>query len=119
MSVSLEPLTKSISWTSLWPTPPHPIPPLPTDGEGRRHMRTSFRKVALTCVTAALAATALAGCSGTSKATAGDKALEVTYWNYGPAAEAGNRQIADAFMAAHAGVKVTLTPVTGENWGTY
>lgn len=82
-------------------------------------MRTSFRKVALTCVTAALAATALAGCSGTSKATAGDKALEVTYWNYGPAAEAGNKQIADAFMAAHAGVKVTLTPVTGENWGTY
>jgi multiple sugar transport system substrate-binding protein len=79
----------------------------------------SFRKVALTCVTAALAATALAGCSSTSKAASGNKTLEVTYWNYGPAAEAGNKQIADAFMAAHAGVTITLTPVSGENWGTY
>ena len=83
-------------------------------------MRMSYRKVALACATAAaLAATALAGCSSNAKTSSGDKSLQVAYWNYGPAAEAGNKQIADAFMAAHAGVKVTLTPVSGENWGTY
>ena len=52
-------------------------------------------------------------------ASSGNQSLEVAYWNYGPAAESGNKSIAAAFMAAHAGVEVTLTPVSGENWGTY
>ncbi|GGM83122.1 ABC transporter substrate-binding protein [Dactylosporangium sucinum] len=82
-------------------------------------MNTRFRKVALWCATAALAASALAGCSGDDAAADGDKSLEIVYWNYGPAAEAGNKATADQFMAGHPGVKVTLTPVTGENWGTY
>jgi multiple sugar transport system substrate-binding protein len=82
-------------------------------------MRNTFRKVALYGATAALAATALAGCSSDKSTSSGDKSLEVAYWNYGPAAESGNKEIADGFMAAHSGVKVTLTPVSGENWGTY
>ncbi|WP_433204764.1 ABC transporter substrate-binding protein [Dactylosporangium sp. CS-047395] len=84
-------------------------------------MNTPLRKLALLCATAALAVTPLAGCSNDdSGASSGDgKSLEIVYWNYGPAAESGNKATADAFMAAHAGTKVTLTPVTGENWGTY
>jgi ABC-type glycerol-3-phosphate transport system substrate-binding protein len=46
-------------------------------------------------------------------------ALNIAYWNYGPAAEAGNQVIADGFMAEHPGVTVGLTPIAGENWGTY
>jgi multiple sugar transport system substrate-binding protein len=84
-------------------------------------MNTPLRKLALLCATAALAVSPLAGCSNDdSGGSSGDgKSLEIVYWNYGPAAEAGNKATADAFMAAHAGTKVTLTPVTGENWGTY
>ncbi|WP_432972964.1 ABC transporter substrate-binding protein [Dactylosporangium sp. CA-233914] len=82
-------------------------------------MNTPLRKLALLCATAALAVSPLAGCSNDSGSSSGDKSLEIVYWNYGPAAEAGNKATADAFTAAHAGTKVTLTPVTGENWGTY
>ncbi|WP_433076292.1 ABC transporter substrate-binding protein [Dactylosporangium sp. CA-052675] len=83
-------------------------------------MNTPLRKFALLCATAALAVSPLAGCSNDDPgASGGDRSLEIVYWNYGPAAEAGNKATADAFMAAHAGTKVTLTPVTGENWGTY
>ena len=46
-------------------------------------------------------------------------ALNIAYWNYGPAAETGNQAIADGFMAENPGVTVTLTPIAGENWGTY
>jgi multiple sugar transport system substrate-binding protein len=45
--------------------------------------------------------------------------LNIAYWDYGPAAESGNKTIADGFMAANPGVTVTLTPIAGENWGTY
>ncbi|ETK34970.1 ABC transporter substrate-binding protein [Microbispora sp. ATCC PTA-5024] len=76
-------------------------------------------KVALACATATLAVTALASCSSGSDTPSGGKSLEIVYWNYGPAAESGNKATADAFVAAHPGVKITLTPVTGENWGTY
>ncbi|MEV6979894.1 sugar ABC transporter substrate-binding protein [Sphaerisporangium sp. NPDC051017] len=84
-------------------------------------MDIPYRKVALACATTAMAATALAGCSSGSDSSAspGGKSLEIVYWNYGPAAESGNKATADAFMKAHSDVKVTLTPVTGENWGTY
>ncbi|WP_062432912.1 ABC transporter substrate-binding protein [Herbidospora daliensis] len=83
-------------------------------------MNIPRRKVALACATATLAATALAGCGSDSESTStGAKALEIVYWNYGPAAESGNKATADAFTKAHPDVKVTLTPVTGENWGTY
>ncbi|GAA1011821.1 hypothetical protein Aple_013330 [Acrocarpospora pleiomorpha] len=85
-------------------------------------MNIPQRKVALACAVTALAATALAGCasgSDTPPSSSGNKSLEIVYWNYGPAAESGNKATADSFMASHADVKVTLTPVTGENWGTY
>ncbi|MFC6081263.1 ABC transporter substrate-binding protein [Sphaerisporangium aureirubrum] len=83
-------------------------------------MNVPNRKVALACATAVLAVTALAGCSGSSApSSSGGKSLDIVYWNYGPAAESGNKATADAFMKAHSDVKVTLTPVTGENWGTY
>jgi multiple sugar transport system substrate-binding protein len=45
--------------------------------------------------------------------------LNVAYWDYGPAAETGNKAIADGFMAKNPGVTVTVTPVAGENWGGY
>ncbi|GIH21781.1 hypothetical protein Aph01nite_00910 [Acrocarpospora phusangensis] len=86
-------------------------------------MNIPRRRVALACAVTALAATALAGCASGSDTSSSsgnnNKALEIVYWNYGPAAESGNKSTADAFMASHPDVKVTLTPVTGENWGTY
>jgi len=83
-------------------------------------MTTPLRKLALICASAVLAVSPLAGCSNDdSGASAGEKSLDIVYWNYGPAAESGNKATADAFMAAHTDTKVTLTPVTGENWGTY
>jgi ABC-type glycerol-3-phosphate transport system substrate-binding protein len=70
----------------------------------------------------ALVSTALVvtGCSsaGGGSEESGN-ALNVVYWNYGPAAEEVNKATADAFMAANDDVEVTLTPVAGENWGTY
>ena len=45
--------------------------------------------------------------------------INIAYWNYGPAAETGNKAIADGFMAENPGVTVTLTTIAGENWGTY
>lgn len=84
-------------------------------------MNTPLRKLALLCATAVLAVAPTAACSNdkSDASSAGDKSLEIVYWNYGPAAESGNKATADAFMAANPGTTVTLTPVTGENWGTY
>jgi multiple sugar transport system substrate-binding protein len=82
-------------------------------------MKTPLRTIALLCA-AALAVIPSAACSkNDSGSKDGDKALDIVYWNYGPAAESGNKATADAFMTANPGTKVTLTPVTGENWGTY
>lgn len=74
------------------------------------------RKVALVGA-AVLAVAPLAGCS--SSKPSGDKSLSIIYWNYGPPAEASNKSIANGFMSTHPGVKVSLTPVSGDNWGTY
>lgn len=82
-------------------------------------MNTSLRKLATAGAVAALAVSSITACSNDEAAGGGDKSLEIVYWNYGPAAETGNKATADAFMAANAGTTVTLTPVTGENWGTY
>ncbi|MBL7258092.1 ABC transporter substrate-binding protein [Paractinoplanes lichenicola] len=83
-------------------------------------MKTSLRKLTLLGAAALLAVTSAAACSNDdSGSSSGDQSLEIVYWNYGPAAEQGNKATADAFMAAHSGTTVTLTPVTGENWGTY
>ncbi|MCO8271705.1 sugar ABC transporter substrate-binding protein [Actinoplanes sp. TRM 88003] len=83
-------------------------------------MNTSLRKLATVGAVAALAVSSITACSNDdSAAEGGDKSLEIVYWNYGPAAETGNKATADAFMAANAGTTVKLTPVTGENWGTY
>lgn len=84
-------------------------------------MKFSLRKLTVLCATATLAASSLMACSSddSGSSSGGDKSLEIVYWNYGPAAESGNKATADAFMAANTGTKVTLTPVTGENWGTY
>jgi multiple sugar transport system substrate-binding protein len=82
-------------------------------------MNTPFRKVALLGLTMALVSTSLMACSSSSNSSTSDQSLEIAYWNYGPAAETGNKATADAFVAKHPGVKITLTPVAGENWGTY
>jgi len=84
-------------------------------------MNTRIRKLALLCATVVLAVAPTAACSDdkSDASSSGEKSLEIVYWNYGPAAETGNKATADAFMAANPGSKVTLTPVTGENWGTY
>ncbi|MFF5289953.1 ABC transporter substrate-binding protein [Paractinoplanes globisporus] len=84
-------------------------------------MNFPIRKIALACAAAVLTVVPTAACSDNKSdaSSSGDKSLEIAYWNYGPAAETGNKATADAFMAANPGTKVTLTPVTGENWGTY
>lgn len=81
-------------------------------------MNIPFRTVALLGVTMILG-TALTGCSDSSNSESDGKTLEIAYWNYGPAAEAGNKATAEAFTAKHPDVKITLTPVAGENWGSY
>lgn len=86
-------------------------------------MKSPIRTIAAAAL-AALVAVSAAGCSssgGTSSPSGGSsaKTLEIAYWNYGPPAEQLNKATADAFMAAHPGVKITLTPVAGDNWGTY
>jgi multiple sugar transport system substrate-binding protein len=79
-------------------------------------------KSTVAALTALLTATVVvSGCSssGGGGTSSGGSSLNVVYWNYGPAAEQVNQATADAFTAAHDGVTVTLTPVAGENWGTY
>src|SRR6187399_85600 len=68
---------------------------------------------------AALTATALTSCAPAADDAEAGTSLNVVYWNYGPAAEAGNEATADKFEAANPGTEVTLTPVAGENWGSY
>jgi ABC-type glycerol-3-phosphate transport system substrate-binding protein len=83
-------------------------------------MKRTMRSIAAVVATAALAAAALTSCSaGSGSSSSAPKALDVVYWDYGPAAESGNKATADQFEAANPGVTVTLTPVAGENWGTY
>ncbi|MGX7671407.1 ABC transporter substrate-binding protein [Plantactinospora sp. DSM 117369] len=83
-------------------------------------MNIPFRKIALLGATMTLIGTALVGCSSDSDSSSGDnQSLEIAYWNYGPVAEANNKAAADGFVAKHPGVKITLTPVAGENWGSY
>lgn len=78
------------------------------------------RTIAAVLATAAVTSLVLSSCQPTDGGDAGaGDSLNVVYWNYGPAAEAGNQATADAFEAANEGVTVTLTPVAGENWGTY
>ncbi|BDI22103.1 sugar ABC transporter substrate-binding protein [Herbiconiux sp. L3-i23] len=77
------------------------------------------RSLAAVGAATALTAAALVGCSSSPDSSTDGDSLEVVYWNYGPAAEAGNQATADAFTAANPDVDVTLTPVAGENWGTY
>ena len=82
-------------------------------------MNTPIRMVALIGAVTALIGASLTGCSSSKGSSSGDQSLEIAYWNYGPAAEQINKSTADAFTATHPGVKITLTPVAGENWGTY
>ena len=83
-------------------------------------MKRTLRAVTIVTATVAATALALTGCSGTnSTSSSGDKALNVAYWDYGPAAETGNQSLADGFMKANPGVTVTLTPIAGDNWGGY
>lgn len=83
-------------------------------------MKRTMRSIAAVTITAALAATALSSCSSSTAndSTAG-KTLNVAYWDYGPGAEANNKALATGFEKKYPGTTVTLTPVAGENWGTY
>src|SRR3954452_6782052 len=69
--------------------------------------------------TAASAPAASTAASAPAASSALTGSLRVAYWDYGPAAETNNQSIADGFMKANPGVTVKLTPVAGENWGTY
>lgn len=82
-------------------------------------MKRSTRSIAAVVATAALAATALTSCAPAGDAGGEGKALNVVFWDYGPAAQTGNKATADAFTAANPDVEITLTPVAGENWGSY
>ncbi|WOQ70649.1 sugar ABC transporter substrate-binding protein [Microbacterium limosum] len=83
-------------------------------------MKRARSALAVLAVTATASAAILTGC--TPAEDGGDDAagtLDVVFWNYGPLAEGQYQGAADAFMAANEGVEVSLTPVAGENWGTY
>lgn len=82
-------------------------------------MKRTTRSIAAAVVAAALAATALTSCSSGGSSSGDAKSLNVAYWDYGPAAEANNKALADGFEAKNPGVTITLTPIAGENWGTY
>jgi ABC-type glycerol-3-phosphate transport system substrate-binding protein len=82
-------------------------------------MHRTPRSIAAVTVTAVLTAAALTSCSASDSTTSDSKTLNVAFWDYGPAAETNNQALADGFEAANPGVTVTLTPVAGENWGTY
>src|SRR3954468_9870242 len=69
--------------------------------------------------TAASAPAASTGAAAPAASSALSGSLTIAYWDYGPAAETNNQSIADGFMKANPGVTVKLTPVAGENWGTY
>lgn len=59
--------------------------------------------------------------SGTTEPTSGAQGgeLQFLFWNWGPDAEPGWRSIADEFEAENDGVSIALTPVAGDNWGSY
>ncbi len=82
-------------------------------------MTRTTRTIAAAAITAALTTTALVGCAPAADGGGDGKTLNVVFWDYGPAAQTGNQATADAFMAANPDVEVSLTPVAGENWGTY
>jgi len=80
-------------------------------------MKRARTLAAVGAVVASLAIPAGAGAQDPSGGLGGT--LNVAYWNYGPLAESGNQTIADGFTKANPGVTITLTPIAGENWGTY
>jgi multiple sugar transport system substrate-binding protein len=84
-------------------------------------MRRTLRAIAVVPVTTVLIAAALTSCSSSSSGStaAKSKTLNVAYWDYGPAAEENNKSLADGFKAENPGVTVDLTPIAGDNWGTY
>ncbi len=82
-------------------------------------MKRTTRTIAAAAITAALTATTLASCAPSDGDATEGGSLNVVFWDYGPAAQTGNQATADAFMAANPDVEVSLTPVAGENWGTY
>ena len=81
------------------------------------HMKRARTLAAVGAVVASLAVPAAASAQDASGGLSGS--LNIAYWNYGPAAETGNQAIADGFIAENPGVTVSLTPIAGENWGTY
>src|SRR3954454_6111191 len=74
---------------------------------------------ASTAASVAPASAAASSAASAAPSTAASGALNIAYWDYGPAAETGNQSIADGFMKDNPGVTVSLTPVAGENWGGY
>ncbi|MCU1558756.1 MAG: uncharacterized protein JWN09_2751 [Microbacteriaceae bacterium] len=82
-------------------------------------MKRTMSSIAAVVVAAALTAAALTSCSGSTSSSKDSKTLNVAFWDYGPAAEANNKALADGFEKKNPGVTITLTPVAGENWGTY
>jgi multiple sugar transport system substrate-binding protein len=57
--------------------------------------------------------------SGAAASGGASGELSLVYWNWGPSAEELWSGVSDRFTAANPGVSVELTPVAGENWGTY
>lgn len=57
------------------------------------------------------------GGGGSSADATGE--IEFLFWNWGPDAEPGWRSIADEFEDENDGVTIKLTPVAGDNWGSY
>ncbi|GAA2231423.1 sugar ABC transporter substrate-binding protein [Herbiconiux moechotypicola] len=82
-------------------------------------MKRTTRKLAALSIAATISAATLTACSAGGGSDADSNSLNVAFWDYGPAAQANNKALAEGFEAANPGVTVELTPVAGENWGSY
>src|SRR5262249_5051455 len=113
---SPEPLDETDFRCLTLPTGRPPEGPSGTCGVEEEHMKRVRTLAALGAVAVSL----MVPTSGWAQSGAPlSGTLNIAYWDYGPAAESGNKTIADGFTAANPGVTVTLTPIAGENWGTY
>src|SRR5690625_89721 len=90
--------------------------------------KTKFLGAALTAGVLALSAcgsgtdpgsSSNGGNNNTDSGNGENVVLEFLFWNWGPDAQPGWESITDEFMETHEGISFKLTPVAGENWGTY
>jgi len=80
------------------------------------HRKTLAAAAAMAVTITLLAACGTGGDDGSGEE---DKSLTLMFWNSGSHIEGQWRDLADRFIAENPGVTVELSPINGENWGTY